>query len=97
MLIGILLSFGIGYVLQYSQEVFVFQSKVSSKENNNQKSNETTLKSEEINYKFDSNKVSNALAEGYTLTVPSHAAGTNVNVDSSQTKVTISINHYLVS
>lgn len=95
--IGILLSFAIGYVL-YSQEILKFQStKAAVKESNNQKSNETPLKSEEINYIFDSNKVSNALAEGYALTVPSHAVGTNVNVDSSQTKVTISINHYLVS
>lgn len=97
LLIGVVLSCGIGYAL-YSQDILSFQStKVQTKENNNQKSDETTLEAEKVNYIFDSNKVVNSSADGYTLTVPSHASGTNVSLDNSQTKVTISINHHLIS
>lgn len=95
--IGIVLSCGIFYVL-YSQEILIFESaKVQSKDSKNKISDQTTSEIEKNNYIFDSSKVVNASAEGYTLTVPSHASGTNIYLDSSQTKVTVSINHYLIS
>lgn len=95
--IGIVLSCGIFYVL-YSQEILIFESaKVQSKDSKNKISDQTTSEIEKNNYIFDSSKVVNASAEGYTLTVPSHASGTNIYLDSRQTKVTVSINHYLIS
>ena len=46
---------------------------------------------------FNPSKIVNTSADNYTLTVPSHALGTNVSLDSSQMKVTFSFNYYLVN
>lgn len=48
-------------------------------------------------FNFNPSKIVNTSADNYTLTVPSHALGTNVSLDSSQMKVTVSFNYYLVN
>lgn len=96
-IIGVVLSCGIAYVL-YSQEVLNIKSvEVQTKDSKNEMPDQITSKTEKIDYTFDSSKVVNPSAESYTLIVLSRAACTNISLDSSQTKVTVSINHYLIS
>ena len=48
-------------------------------------------------YGFGSGKVTNANGITYTLTTPTHATGINLNLDTTGTKVTLSINPTLVN
>ena len=98
--IGILLSVGVFAALYVTNVVNFTSSDVENKEDAD---NDDLIEDEDItipesyDFNFNPSKIVNTSSDNYTLTVPSHALGTNVSLDSSQMKVTISFNYYLVN
>lgn len=105
--IGILLSVGAFAALYVTNVVNFTSSDVENKEAKNENKedadNDYLIEDEDIttpdsyDFNFNPSKIVNTSADNYTLTVPSHALGTNVSLDSSQMKVTVSFNYYLVN
>ena len=102
--IGILLSVGAFAALYVTNVVNFTSSDVENKEAKNENKedadNDDLIEDEDIttpdsyDFNFNPSKIVNTSADNYTLTVPSHALGTNVSLDSSQMKVTVSFNYY---
>lgn len=101
-LVGVALCFVVGIVL-YSQGLLQISTKANEIEKSNTLKESNKNKEEQkdnstkVNLYFNSSKVINSTAGIYTLIVPTHATGINIAVDETQTKVTISLNHPLVS
>ena len=97
-LVGVLLVCGAGFAL-YSQGIIIFDSNNVRGEDNKELDGENQQLNQEknINYILNFNDVVNSSEKNYSLTVPSHGDGTNVSLDVSQTKVTVSLSHGLVN
>lgn len=97
-LLGVVLLGGGCYFL-YSQNYLSFGKKsIVQKDQSKDEKQETTSKVSNVELiHFDASKCLNSNADSYTLTIPTHSLGINVSLDSTQKKVTVSVNRHLVN